>query len=328
MKCTYIIIMAHLLVLNAYGEIEAAVEGEESAAQTGIESVLRNEYNLAEERTPEPRYYYMETKVVYFEEDGTRKPPITLRLHLMSAPAGQTYQDGNHYTCAKFTYQNGNEAEMRIPALDGWSYLFKRTESGDYHQGGVVLGIDHGKFQDLTDSNDNTLPPEMAYVIYNMFIDFHSFCNVFAESVVDDKGIQDLTRVGQKIVHSASYSEPDTNLGEAIAEGSTFKNGEVTLDFKGLSIVDDVPCAIVGFDSGDSSFTMLVKPSPDMEVKTVGASHYYGDLYVELDSRWVRKAEMGELVVAKVTMGNQKITSSTVERNTIIKALDKDAFRE
>ena len=56
-------------------------------------------------------------------------------------------------------------------------------------------------------------------------------------------------------------------LSGNISEGSFFRNGEITLEFKGLSIVDDVACAIVGFDSGDSSFKFHIKPTPDMEIK-------------------------------------------------------------
>jgi len=296
--------------------------------QAMAEPILQREYDLAEERSLEARYYHMETKVVYFEEDGTRQPPFTFRLHLTCAPAGRSPQDGYKYTCAKVTYQKGDGAEVRIPSLDGWSYLFKRTKNGGFDQGGVVLGIDHGKFQGLKDSNGNALPPEMAYMIYNMFIDFHAFCNDFAQRTASGKGIQDLKRIGQKIVHAAAFSEPSTELSDNIEEGSKFVNGEVTLEFKGLSVVEGVPCALVGFDSGDSSFVMLVKPTPDLEVKTVGASHYWGDLYIELESRWVRKVTMGELVVCKVNMGGHKSVNSVVERSTTIRAVEKSKFQQ
>jgi len=320
--------MAYLLVLavTAFGAAEAP-ESAELSTEAVAESILQKEYDLAGERLAEPRYYHMETKFVSLEEDGTRMPPNTFRLHLMCAPAGQSSQDGYQYTCAKFTLQKGNEPEVRIPALNGWSYLFKQTES-ESNQEGPVLGIDHGKFQGLTDSNGNALPPDMAYPVYNTFIDFHAFCNEFAEKTTSGKGIQDLKKIGQKIVHESAFSEPSTELFGNIAEGSFFKNGEITLEFKGLSVVDDVPCAIMGFDSGNSSFTMLINPTPDMDIKTVGASHYWGDLYVELGSKWVRKVAMSEVVVSKVTMGGQNIANPITERSTTIRAVDKDEFEE
>lgn len=316
------------LVTTVFGSTCWAAEKEEIGAQSTAESMLQGTYNLAAERSMKSRYYCMETKVVYFEEDGTRTVPALLKLHLMCVPAGQSPQDSYRYTCAKLTIRKGNEPEVRIPALDGWSYLLKRTEDDGFHQGGLIFGIDHGKFQGLKDSKGNALPPEGAYEIYNMFVDFHAFCNIFAERAMTGKGIQDLKRIGKKIVHESAFSEPTMQLSGSISEGSFFRNGEVTLEFKGLSIADDVACAIVGFDSGDSSFKLNVKTTPDMEIKTVGAAHYWGDLYIELESRWVRKVEMGELVVSKVTLGSQKDINSVMERSTTIRAMDKDKFEK
>jgi hypothetical protein len=63
-----------------------------------------------------------------------------------------------------------------------------------------------------------------------------------------------------------------------------------------------------------------------MDIKTVGAAHYWGDLYIELESRWVRKVKMGELIVSKVTLGEQKDINSVAERSTTIRAMEKDEF--
>jgi len=316
------------LAATVFTSTNAASENEEVGIQSTTESTLPSTYNLAAERSMESRYYCMETKVVYLGEDGTRTIPVTVRLLLMCVPAGQVPQDGYRYTCAKLVIQKENEREVHVPALDGWSYLFKRTEDGGFNQGGLVLGIDHGKFQGLKDDQGNALPPEGAYGMYNMFIDFHAFCNQFAQRTMTKKGIQDLKSIGQKIVHESAFSEPTMRLSGSISEGSFFKNGEVTLEFKGVSTVDGVACAIVGFDSGDSSFNFLINPTPDMEIKTVGAAHYWGDLHIELDSRWVRKVEMGELTVSKVTLGDQQDIKSVMERRTIIRALDKDEFEK
>jgi hypothetical protein len=309
--------------------LTATVLGSTStAAKSAAESILQSTYNLAAERPMESRYYCMETKVVYLGEDGTRTVPITLRLLLMCSPAGQSPGDGYRYTCSKLSIQRENEPEYHIPALDGWSYLFKRAVDGSFNHGGMIYGIDHGRFQGLKDNKGNALPPEGAYGMYNMFIDFHAFCNQFAQRTMSKKGIQDLTEIGQKIVHESAFSEPTMQLSGNISEGSYFKNGEVTLEFKGLSIVDDVACTIVRFDSGDSSFKFDVNPTPEMKIKTVGAAHYWGDLHIELDSRWVRKVEMGELVVSKVALGDQKDIKSVMERRTIIRAMDKAQFEE
>ena len=311
-----------------FGSTNSVSENKDNGTQSATESILRSSYNFAAERSMKSRYYCMETKIVNLGADGTRAAPITFKLLLNCVPAGQSPQDGYRYTCAKLTILRENEPEVLIPALDGWSYMFKRAEDGGFHHKGLIYGIDHGKFQGLKDDKGNALPPEAAYCMYNMFIDFHAFCNQFAEKSMTGNGIQDLKMIGEKIIHESAFSKPTMQLSGNIEDGSFFKNGEVTLEFKGLSIVDGVACAIVRFDSGDSSFKFLVKPTPEMEIKTVGAAHYWGDLYIELESRWVRKVKMGELIVSKVTLGEQKDINSVAERSTTVSAMDKDEFEK
>lgn len=289
-------------------------------------ALLKQHFCLAQERNPERRYYEMVTQVVYYEPDGKQKPYVNLRLLLKCEPAGKSSQDGYRYTCVKISYQQMGKPEVEIPALAGWAYLFKQTEQGDYNQSGLVLGIEHSKFQGLSDAQGNPMPPEMSYALYNTFIDFHAFCNNFSERSNSGKGIQHLNKIGQGIVHSSAFSEPTTHLSGNVAKGSYFKNGKVTLHFKGISVVDTEPCAIVSFDSGKSSFKMAFNPSPDMEINTVGASHYWGDLFIELDSKWVRKCTMGELVVSQTQIGKQQAINAVMERESLIRSLDKKGF--
>ncbi|MHC4243606.1 MAG: hypothetical protein ACYSU4_14465 [Planctomycetota bacterium] len=310
----------------AFASASSLSENEEIGMRSASESILRNTYDFSAERSMKSCYYCMETKIIHLGADGTRTVPFTLRLLLKCMPAGYSPQDGYLYTCSKISLQKEGDPEVLIPALDGWSYMFKRAEDGGFHHEGLIYGIDHGRFQGLKDGKGNALPPECAYALYNMFVDFHAFCNQFAEKAMTGNGIQDLKRIGEKIVHESAFSEPTLQLSGNISEGSFFRNGEVTLEFKALSIVDGVACAIVRFDSGDSSFKFSVKPTPEMEIKTVGAAHYWGDLYIELESRWVRKVKMGEITVSKVTLGKQKDINSVMERSTTICTMEKDEF--
>ncbi len=317
---TLVLVCALLLVATG-----CAAQGEATRAAAAPESVLLRGYDLGGKRVPEPRYYHMETEVVTYAKDGTRAGTVTYRLYLMCTPPTRPERAAYQYTCAKLTIQRGQEPEVSIPALTGWSYEFSRGESG-LDEKGQVLGIEHARFEGLTDSKGALLQPDVAYTVYNSFIDFHAFCNVFAEPAPDGGGIQDLKMIGQKIVHAAAHSEAPVNLGSNIAEGSYYKNGEVTLEFKGLSVVDGVPCAIIAYDSGEGAFKMLTEPMLGMQVTTVGASHYFGDLYVELDSKWVRKATMGEMVVAEATMDEETLADFAVERALTIRAVTEEAF--
>ena len=55
----------------------------------------------------------------------------------------------------------------------------------------------------------------------------------------------------------------------------------MTLALKGTSIVDGRRCALIGYDSGDASLAMTLKPAPRVLLDVRGASHFLGDLHVE-----------------------------------------------
>ena len=172
--------------------------------------------------------------MITYALDGKRISTDIFRLHLKCVPARVTGKDADEYTCTKFTVQLAGAPEVELPAMKNWTYLFApATEKGP------MFGIDHAQFEKLVDAKGQPVPVDKAYHVYNAFIDFHAFCNVFAEPATGGKGIQDLKTIGQKIVHAAAFTEPPVNLGSSVKEGSTFKNGEVTLEFKGLSLVDD-----------------------------------------------------------------------------------------
>ena len=287
-------------------------------------SILDQEFDLAGEPTLETQYFMMESSLFSYALDGKRIGTDIFRLHLKYVPAKIAGTEGDEYTCVSFTVQQGNNPEAEIPALKNWKYLF--YEDGIDEQG-QVFGIDHSKFENLADSNGNPLPFDKSYHVYNAFIDFHSFCNVFAGRAPEGKGIQDLTKIGQKIVHAAAFTEPPVNLGTNISEGSFFKNGEITLEFKGLSVVNGKSCAVVEYDSGESSFEMIMNPMPNMEVQTTGSSHYKGDIYKDLTTNWVQKATMIEFVISETTlpMPPNKINSVN-ERQIIIRNVSEEEF--
>ncbi len=287
------------------------------------DSILRQTFDLAGPRAAQVPVVDMETRVITYAPDGKRVNTDVLRLQLKCTPARVTGKEADEYTCLKFTLQFGSSPEVAVPAVANWTYLFKNTASG-LDEKGQMFGIDHARFEKLVDANGQAIPADKAYYVYNSFIDFHGFCNVFAEPTQGGKGIQDLKSMGQKIIHAAAFTEPPVNLGSNIAQGSTFKNGEVTLELKGLGLVDGAACALLGFDSGQSSFQMVVKPMPNMEVRAVGASHYKGDIYVDLATRWVRKVTMDELVVAETTVPTlPNKMSAVIERETLIRNISK-----
>lgn len=281
------------------------------------------EYNLAGEPARENQYYIMESRLINCALDGSRIGTDVFRLYLMCTPEdeGEAFQ----YTCKKFTIQLDGAAEVEIPALQNWSYIFK----DDIDEQGQVFGIDHSIFEDLTGSDGNTISSDKSYHVYNAFIDFHSFCNVFADRTPEGAGIQDLTKIGQKIVHVAANSEPPTNLGGNVADGSYFRNGEITLEFKGLSTVNGKTCALIGYDSGESSFKMISQPAPNFEVVTTGSSHYMGDIYKDLETNWVQKVTLTEFVVSETALPVAPNTINSInERDILIRNVGVNEFEK
>jgi len=194
---------------------------------------------------------------------------------------------------------------------------------------GPVFGIPHERFEGMTDSMGNKLSPDIRYAIYNNFIDFHTFNDIFSRPMKFGKGIQELKFPGDRIVHAAANTEAPLNLGTTIKQGSVFRNGEITLELKGLSVVDGATCALVGYDSGESTLNMSFILSKDEEVATQGGSEYKGDIYIDLDSGWVRKVTLDEFVVtqAKATNATEEVLGYTV-RHILLRLISKTEYEK
>lgn len=293
-------------------------------------SGLKGPFNLAGERAPEVQYYRQEMKLIQLGFDGKRKSVETFMLKLKRVPARLSEKEGDLCTVGEFTIQSGARPPARVRELPGWSYVFKEMAGGKDEQG-QVFGIPHDRFGDLTFSDGRKIPGITAYQIYNSFIDFHSFCDIFARPVEGGAGIQDLQYPGQSLRHAASFTEPPVNLGQALKEGSVFRNGEVRLTFKGLGLMNGVACAIIGYDSGESTLKVIMPGGSGGDIITEGGSEYLGDIYINLNTRWVERVTMDEFVVTETSlppgMGGQKIQSYTVRHLTIQK-ISREEFEK
>jgi hypothetical protein len=294
-----------------------------------VKSAVLQNYYFGGERSQEQHFYHIKSKVVTYAEDGKQTGIDVFKLHLMCEPGDRSVGESDKYTCTRFSLQRDGEPEVTIPALKGWSYNFNRRDLNEFmlDKQGQLFSISNVKFESLTDNTGITLPPEVGYQVYSMFIYYHSYCTGLVEPVEQGKGIQDLKRIGDRVILESSGIETPIpgGMGE---EGSTFKHGDETLEFKGLSVIDDSPCAIIGFDSGEGSFTMIMKPMPNIEVKTVGRSHYLGDIYLDLESKWVKKVTKILVDITKTTMSGKKIATSIIETSLTIKTILKDEFSQ
>lgn len=165
------------------------------------------------------QYYKMESTLQKHALDGTIQGTDIYRVYLRCVPSANALKE-DEYTCLRFTLQVNGAAEIAVPSLTNWKYYFSLNTSSA-NKKSYLFGIDHAKFENLTDENGKPLPLENTFHVYNAFIDFHTM-SVFYEKTPKDSGIQNLQHIGDKIVHSASFSQPQENLGSNILEGSHF----------------------------------------------------------------------------------------------------------
>ncbi len=320
-----------ICLLTMVGLLTPSVaHSKESEPTDELRVILSQNIDLNGPRSAGTRYYQMQTTLVSISPDGTRGETETFRVKLACAAVKEAEDAGVRYTCARFDYVKPNGETVQIPALAGWGYTYHETEDG-LDDKGQVFGIDHSRFENLTDSQDQPIGPDKAYFIYNTFVDFHAIVDVFAKPAKDGQGIQNLSAFGQQVVHTAADSTAPTHLGGNIMEGSFFKNGRITLTLKGLTVVDENPCALVGYDSGDSSFRMLMEPMPGMQVESVGSSHYFGDICVDLLTKWPQRADMGEFVVTQSTIpmpntDTPMTINAAIERRTVLTSISKQVY--
>lgn len=278
-------------------------------------AALGARYDFTLSRSPQGQRFEMASTLTMKAPNGRTASNTVYRLNLECEPG--TLADGDRYTCREFTVQHDEAAPVSVPSIGGWSYLFKHLP-GERDAAGRTLGIDHAPFEHLVDANGTPLSELDAYHVYNAFIDFHAF-QVFTDPSSAGAGIQDLHEVGERIVHAASHSKPDTDLGGKVASGSWFENGEVTLDFAGIGRTDNSVCAIIMVDSGASSFRMLMKPTPEAELRTEGSSHYWATIHKDLKTMWIRRATLTELVVSETVMpGSTDPIHGVAERSIVV----------
>jgi hypothetical protein len=292
---------------------------------SGPDALLR-EYDLVGERKQEPHYYEIQTELATHSSKGKVKSVDTYREFLRVEPGNRSAGEPDRFICGRFYVQRGDGPEVTIPSLEGFSYEVNKEvlDKNDLDEHGQLYAIPEEKFEGLTEHTGEKLPFEVGYQVYSAFFYYHSYVD-YAEPTSEGKGVQSLKRIGDKIVHNGSFVESPLP-GKLARESSIWKYGEITLEFKGLGVVDGQPCAILGFDSGVCTWSMPMTYMPIMNLKTTGVSNYHGDIYLDLNSYWVRKVEMVLSEITNTTMWGIPVDKSIPRTRLTIRAIGKDEF--
>jgi len=320
MKVKFVLTLVSVTILAAVTFIAVGFEAE------GGESILTRQYDLGGKRSSESQYYHMDVEIITRASDGSRANVETYSMRLMGKPVTLSDGKADRWTCAWFALKIGEGPEVTVPAMEGWSYDFNRGVGIDEH--GQVLGIPHAKFESLTDNKGKKLAAVAGYQVYNQFVQFHTYVDEFATPDLEGgKGIQDLKSIGDRIVFDEFTEDLPLAVGLIIKEGSIYKAGVETLEFKGLSVVDGRPCVLLGMDGGEGSFTMVIEVMPNVNAKTVGGTRFFGDIYVDLASMWLKKAEITVVDVTETRMGGKVVANTTIESHYRIRAMTEKEYR-
>ena len=276
-------------------------------------SAVDRSVNLASQRAPGVGHYQFSTDYLTYAPDGSlvsKEQTVAEIAVEMDESSRQTL------TVHNFELVDKDGLKASIPRLEGWQNVM--DPSAD-----ELLGVPHADFAGLQTDAGEPLPPEITHRVYNTFVDFYAFNNVFAQpSTAEGNDIGDLTSIGQVIEHYSAYSKPSVSLGETVSEGSYFHNGRVTLEWKGLSRIRENACALVGFDSGESEFQMVLEPAPGMKLTVKGGSQYWGDLHINAKSLWLEKGTFIEIVLARMHLGDDPPVDTVIKRIGRIEAKD------
>ena len=292
-----------------------------SVDAVGQESILSQQFDLSTERSLEPQLFQMDVEIITRASNGSKAKVETYRMLLMGKPSIPSAET-NWWTCSGFTIKIEENPEVTIPSMEGWSYEFDRKIGIDEY--GQVLGIPHEKFESLIDNQGGKLDPVVGYQVCNQFVQFHAYVDLFASADPEGgKGIQDLKSIGDQVVFDDYSEDLPLAVGLMIKEGSIYRPGMETLEFKGLCFIDGQSCLLLGIDGGEGSYEMVIEVMPNVNEKTVGGTRYFGDMYVDLASMWLRKADITVIDVTETSIDGNVIANTTIESHYQIKMMTK-----
>jgi len=278
-------------------------------------NIFSKKYDFGGKRSNKSQYFIVSLEVFSHSSNGKCKNLDVYKLCITREP--------DTYICKKILFQHNKEHEVSVPSLAGWSYNFdiKSLNKDGVDEQGLMLGIPHTKFEKMVDSENSKLSIEAQYQVYSLFTYFHSLCNMTPEVYA-----KDLKKIGNQLINDYSSTESPINLGSTFLEGSKFIHGTETIEFKGLSLVNDSVCAIVGLDEKGGGYIMHMKPMPLLRIKTVAGTRFWGDIYIDLDEMHVKKVNATVIDISKTSMYGMPV-DITIPITTIkINSVSKEEF--
>ena len=68
---------------------------------------------------------------------------------------------------------------------------------------------------------------------------------------------------------------------------------------------------------------MIIEVMPNLDATTVGGTRIFGDIYLDLASMWLKKAEITVVDVTETSIGGNVVANTTLESHCRIRSLQE-----
>ncbi|MEI6142504.1 MAG: hypothetical protein WCP85_24725 [Mariniphaga sp.] len=100
-----------------------------------------------------------------------------------------------------------------------------------------------------------------------------------------------------------TYEAKKMNGAVDLAGLGTFKNSNIQLTWKGISMVNSQLCGLIDFRAMDNPLEIKMKMG-DADFNMKGRSHYWGTVYISLNQKVIEYTELLEDVTMEIKMSN------------------------
>ena len=93
---------------------------------------LMRPYDLVGERSREAHYYIVQSELATHSSKGALKSTDVYREFLKVEPGDRSKGEADRFTCKKFTLKRGDDPQVAIPSLEGFSLICGRVLAINY----------------------------------------------------------------------------------------------------------------------------------------------------------------------------------------------------
>ena len=128
-------------------------------------NALMRPYDLVGERSRETHYYIVQSELATHSSKGVLKSTDIYREYLKVEPGDRSAGEADRFTCKKFALKRGDDPQVTIPSLEGFSYDVNKEllDTNGIDENGELYSVPEEIFEGLEDDSGAKLPFEVGY---------------------------------------------------------------------------------------------------------------------------------------------------------------------